>query len=223
MTSEALKDYQSELRDGIEKFRAGRPAAQAELVREIIAAHPSLIAAPLCLAIAEALHVSREGRREAGLSTAFLELAAQALRDLSGDSDASPMVKAHGLPLALNSADALYSLGHLALLDFVGGLEGREGAAAARLDTLCASAWEGCAGPGADAPTFNDWSRVLGAVGRFAGVAAGLAAGRSQAAVEALGEFAAGAASGSAGAASEALRTGVFSEDEHARLQALLR
>jgi inactivated superfamily I helicase len=132
-----------------------------------------LTAGPICLALADALGAPREPRSEAGLAVALLELAATALRSLeAGANDNNPVVVANGLPLALNAADALYSLAHLSLLDLAFGAEGLESRILTTFDRLCAGAWEAqAAGEGE--------LRGQSELGRAAGELAALAAGRA--------------------------------------------
>ncbi len=171
--------------------------------------------------------MSKEARRDAGLTTGLVEAAAMATASLTSDPDQDLVTRAAGLPLALNSADAIYSLSHLAALDFALSMEGRGAATMARFDGLAGQVWMAAAGrePGAAHQAATQRS-----LGRMAGEMAGLAAGRSDGAVAALGAFGEIAADGLQGVTSngDAPTRALFSanglsRDEQARLLMLLQ
>ena len=207
----SLTAYRSELMDALERFRQRRHSAHSGLVGEHIALAGELEAGPLCLALADALGATVEARRDAGLATAFLELASTSLGGLEGESDANPLVVANGMPLALNSADALYSLAHLAVLDLASGLEGLEAVVLAAFDGYALELW-----------TEQSAGASTAVLGRMAGVLAALAAGRANL-VEGIGglgaEIIAGASPDEVRGLIDALSVGTH---EKQRLTAIL-
>lgn len=226
----ALLPFQSELAESIERFRELRPAAQSELVRKRLDARSDAIpafAGPLCLAVAQALGLSKEARRDAGITAGLVEAAAMATASLTSDPDQDLVTRAAGLPLALNSADAIYSLSHLAALDFALSLEGYGAVTMARFDDLAGQVWSAIAGSEPGAPHQAATRRCLG---RLAGELAAFAAGRHGAAVTALGAYGEIAADGLQGVTSNGdhrtkalLSATQLSPDEQARLLMLLQ
>jgi len=218
--SDRLAQYRTALLEDVDRYIAERTGAQRQMVRDQVqAVADAVLAAPLSLALADALGARADRRRAAGLMTALVELAALSLRRLCSGADGQdePSVQ----PLTLNAADGLYALGHLALLDFADSLGRHSGETLAILDALATRIWEGAMSEG----PFGDWAGVAGRLGRTAGSAAALAAGRAEV-VEVLAELGESLTLRWSGDASRPEIAGVvnrapFTEDERVRLLAL--
>jgi hypothetical protein len=231
--ADRLRIYREALVEDIESFVSGREVAQNGLVRMHIAAvgegGSGLIAGPLCLALAEALEVSAGLRHSLGRVVGCTELSALSLRALR-DDEAESVAVVHGLPLGLNSSDALYSLAHLALLDLVASTPRSGPEIAGKVDATSLEIWQAALGAASPAGIFDDWSQVLSRTGKLAGEVVALTADRGEEAVDALGRFGSQAAltlSGSGpvsqgGRGLASLGPDLFSQQELEKLASLL-
>ena len=186
--TDRLAALRNELFGDIERFASDREAAQSGLVREHLAQAKGdeSVAGPLCLAMCRGLGLGVEEARQVAVIVGLVECAALALQRLRSAEE--PVQRRHGLPLALNSADALYSLGQVALADYESSEGGRRGGISLRLDRLSLRLWEATADT-RDALPARDAARIAGEI-------AAAASGREEPAIIALGEFAAAAALG---------------------------
>ncbi|HXH21562.1 MAG TPA: hypothetical protein VNN10_06000 [Dehalococcoidia bacterium] len=216
-----MKALGDEVLAEVERFVRRHEAAQNALVLEHVAsASEGLGAGPLCAAVGQALGVGGELSRGVALAVALTEVASAALRSLDPEAErGGGQVQAkHGLPLALNSADALFGLAHVALSEIESSEGGRRPGLAAAFDTLALGVWEALAAGDA-----------RGALGRMAGELAGRAAGKDEATVAALGRFGAAVSEAAAGETSRlgsaraALEGTNLSQGEREALSALLR
>jgi hypothetical protein len=119
-----LAEAGREVQDEIERFLKRHDAAQNGLVAEHLAGlkdGSGLVAAPLCFGIGRALGLGQDEALQTATVVGFAEAAAAALSTLSPEgreaAAGGPQAR-HGLPLALNAADALFSLAHVALAEF---------------------------------------------------------------------------------------------------------
>ncbi len=234
--ADALAQARQDVHDEIERFLKRHDAAQSGLIGEHLAAiekGPGLTAAPLCLAIGRVLGVEREEAAQTAAMVGLAEAAAAALCGLSPeeeDAAAAGSVQArHGLPLALNAADALYALAHLALAEFESAEGGRKLGLGATFDGGTADLWAASLDTsGKVARYFGDSAKVAGAAGGLAGQVAARVAGRQGAALTALSEFGSRAcvalsSLGEASSAIEVLASSGLSPREREALSALVR
>lgn len=193
--TQLLAAQKRELLDEIEASIATHDAAPSALLREhvaISAGRPDcLLAASLCVGLGTALGLGAVEARRLALIVGFVELAAEALRGLSDDGETKPPgVQAdHGLPLALNSGDGLYSLAHLAIVELESEEGGRRLGLARTFDALALELWEAAFSAGEDAASLRNSAAVTAAAGRLAGELAGRAAAKDERAIQALGEI----------------------------------
>jgi len=218
--SDRLAQYRSAVLEDVARYVADRTGAQRQIVRDQVeAVSEGVVAAPLSLAMADALGAPPGGRRGAGLATALVELAALSLRRFCSDGEGQGQDA--GQPLALNAADGLYALAHLAQLDLAAPAQGGPVETLPRLDALAAQVWEGAMASG----PFGEWGGVAGRLGRFAGSAAAVGAGRT-ALLDALTELGESLTLKWSGGAMRPESAGVvnrapFTEDERVKLLAL--
>lgn len=226
MNAERLEKLRQELIQAIAALASEHHAAQTSLVLEhldSVRGEPSaLVGAPLCLGAARALGLGATEARQVALVIALAECSVAALRSLALPQDTDGVQSRHGLPLALNSSDALYSLAHMALAEYEASEGGRRHGLARTFDSVCLRLWQAGLGEGREARYLDDRAALSVWAGRLAGEMAARAAGRDASAAL-LGDFLAGVAGGQPPAdAVRALDGGSLTQAERQALVALL-
>jgi hypothetical protein len=203
-----------EVLDELERYTARYCGVEADLVRKHLTVAPleaSFDASAITLSAATALGAPPDIARVAARTVGFVEAAVSVMRCLTTEPGGGAVARTEGLPLALNAADALYSLAHLSLGELVTIEIQDRVRIVGRANELSSALWEASLQGG---EPYGDWDQVEGGLSRLAGEMAAHAAGRPTSRT-ALGQFF--ATSGQA-----SLSEQDFDEGERRRLKALL-
>jgi hypothetical protein len=215
-----LDSCRDDLMENIERLRQRHQSSVGALVRQQIALARDMNAGAICLALTAVLEADDEAGRAAATAVGLLELSVETMGRLVDER--TDLVSAHGFPLVLNSADAVFSLAQLAILELAERL-GRLGPDAVRaFDEASMHMWEA----GSD-----DYRRRLDTsneLGRLGGVLAGLCSGEEKTPGfgemgSLIGGLVGGYANGNGPKIESVAQALGLSESQRARLRAFLR